>query len=79
MKKKIAISIICLCNRNELKNVRNIGKTFKGSQSLKVVLGNNQLGEVGEESIKEIGELRSLKELWLTVIVCRRFRVLSKF
>eukprot|EP00938_MAST-03A_sp_MAST-3A-sp1_P004996 g4996.t1 len=51
---------------NELKNVRNIGKTFKGSQSLKVlVLGNNQLGEAGEESIKEIGELRSLKELWL--------------
>ena len=34
---------------NELKNVRNIGKTFKGSQSLKVlVLGNNQLGEAGE-------------------------------
>jgi len=51
---------------NELKSVRDIGKTFKHSFDLTVlVLGNNRLGEAGEESLKEIGELRSLKELWL--------------
>ena len=51
---------------NELKTIKNIGKTFKDSHSLHVlVLGNNQLGETDDESLKEIGELRSLKELWL--------------